>query len=105
MFEGLDMGELMAQAAKLQEDMARAQREQAERTFDGSAGGDLVGVTISGDGDLLAVRISPDAWDADDTQVLSDLIVAAFRSAREQAEAALRAGMPAMPQLPEGFGF
>ncbi len=105
MFEGLDMGQLMAQAARLQEELARAQEEQAARTFDGTAGGGLVGVTISGDGDLLGVRISPEAWDPEDTEVLSELIVAAFRGAREQAEAAMRAGMPAMPQLPEGLGF
>lgn len=105
MFEGLDMGQLMAEAARLQEEMARAQQEQAARTFDGSAGGGLVGVTISGDGDLVGLRISAEAWDPEDTDVLAELIIAAFRGAREQAEAAMRAGMPSMPQLPEGFGF
>ena len=58
-----------------------------------------------GDGDLVGLRISAEAWDPEDTDVLAELIIAAFRGAREQAEAAMRAGMPSMPQLPEGFGF
>lgn len=108
MFEGLDMGQLMAQAQQLQADMVRAQEEQAARTFTASAGGELVKVTITGAGELTDVEIQPEAWDPDDTETLSALIVAAFRAAKQEADEALQAGMPAMPQMPQmppGLGF
>ena len=105
MFEGLDMNALMEQAQKLQADMVKAQEEQAAKTFDGDAGGGLVKVTVSGTGELLNVEIKPEAWDPDDTETLSALIIAAFRTAKEQADEALKAGLPQMPQLPGGLGF
>lgn len=100
MFEGLDMNALMEQAQKLQADMLKAQQEQAAKTFEGDAGGGLVKVTVSGSGELTDVQIKPEACDADDTETLAALIIAAFRTAKEQADDAMKAGMPDMPQMP-----
>lgn len=105
MFEGLDMGQLMAQAQQLQADMLKAQEELAARRFDGAAGQDAVAVTITGGGDLVDVRIRTDAWDPEDPETLGALVVAAFRAAKEQADAAMKSSMPAMPTLPPGLGF
>lgn len=105
MFEGLDMNALMEQAQKLQADMLKAQEEQAAKTFEGTAGGELVTATVSGTGELLNIEIKPEACDPEDTETLSALIIAAFRAAKEQADDALKAGMPAMPQMPGGIGF
>lgn len=100
MFEGLDMNALMEQAQKLQADMLKAQQEQAAKTFEGNAGGGLVKVTVSGAGELTDVSIKPEACDPEDTETLGALIVAAFRTAKDQADEAMRAGMPDMPQMP-----
>lgn len=100
MFGDFDLNALMQQAQKLQADMERAQSELSEKEFTASAGGDLVTVTMNGKGELLQVAISPDACDPDDTETLSALIIAAFRSAKGQADAAMAAAMPEMPQIP-----
>ena len=52
-------------------------------------------------GELLDVTIAPAACDPEDTENLSALIVAAFRSARQQVESAAAS---ATPQIP-GMGF
>ena len=105
MFEGMDMNALLAQAQQMQADMMKAQEEQANKTFDGTSGGGLVTATVSGLGDLVQLEISPDAWDPEDTEVLSALVIAAFRAAKDEADHAAQASMPQMPQLPEGLGF
>lgn len=102
MFEGLDMNALLAQAQQMQSEMMRAQEEVAAQQFEGTAGGDFVKAVVSGTGDLLDLTIKPEAWDPEDTETLSALVIAAFRAAKEQADAAARASMP---QLPAGLGF
>ena len=92
------MNALMQQAQQLQEDMAKAQEEMATRSFTASAGGDLVSVTLNGQGSMTAIEIKPEA--AEDVETLQDLIVAAFRSAKADADQAM---MQAMPQVP-GLG-
>lgn len=95
--EGFDMNALMEQAQKLQEDMAKAQEEMRNSSFSSSAGGDLVSVTVNGQGYLQGVEIKPEA--AEDIETLQDLIVAAYRSAREEADEALTASLPQVPGL------
>ncbi|MDO4718952.1 MAG: YbaB/EbfC family nucleoid-associated protein [Propionibacteriaceae bacterium] len=97
--EGFDMNSLLQQAQAMQEQLQRAQAEQAARTFTASAGGDLVSVELSGTGDLTGLTIKPEACDPTDTDGLADLIVAAFRAAKAQADAALAASMPQIPGL------
>lgn len=95
--DGFDMNALMQQAQKLQEDMAKTQEEMASRRFTSSAGGDLVSVTITGQGNLESVTIKEEA--AEDVETLQDLIVAAFRSAKAEADQALVESMPQVPGL------
>lgn len=95
--EGFDMNALMAQAQKMQEEMARAQETMANSSYVGTAGGDLVSVTVSGHGEMKSVEIKPEALE--DVETLQDLIVAAFRSAKDQVDAAVREIMPNVPGL------
>ncbi|HMR49767.1 MAG TPA: YbaB/EbfC family nucleoid-associated protein [Arachnia sp.] len=101
MFDGFDMGQLMAQAQKLQEDLLQAQEDLAAQSFTGSAGGDLVVMTVSGKGELTDVRLAPEVVDPSDIETLQDLIVAAFRAAKDAVDEAAAASMP---QLPPGMG-
>ena len=96
-----DMAQLLQQAQQLQQQMQAAQAELAATEVTGTAGGDLVSATMTGDGELTALTIAPAAVDPDDLETLQDLIVAAVRNARQAAEelAANR-----MNPLAGGFG-
>ncbi len=86
---GFDMNSLLEQAQQMQEQLQNAQAQLAEQTVDGSVAGGAVTVTVSGLGDLVGVRIRPGTVDGDsedDLGELADMIVAAFRDAKAQAE-------------------
>lgn len=76
-----DMRQLMKQAQKMQEQLASAQAELAEREFQGSAGGGVVTATVKGSGQVLAVDIDPSVIDPQDPEILGDLVVAAINAA------------------------
>lgn len=76
-----DMSELLKQAQQMQQQLAAAQEQLAQEEVTGTAGGNLVSVTMTGQGEVTAVTIAPAAVDTDDLESLQDLIVAAFRDA------------------------
>ncbi|GAB4082351.1 hypothetical protein GCM10028783_33000 [Modestobacter muralis] len=76
------MSALLAQAQQMQQALAAAQQELAATEVTGSAGGELVTVTMTGDGDITALTIAPAAVDPDDVETLQDLVVAAVRDAQ-----------------------
>ena len=83
-FGGLgDINKLMKQAQKMQQQMAAAQAELAESEVTGTAGGGLVTVTITGSGEVTAIKIDPKAVDPDDVETLEDLILAALHNAAD----------------------
>lgn len=100
MFGDFDLNALMEQAQKLQTDLAAAQEELGNQSFTGTAGGGLVAVTLSGKGEMQAVEIKPEAVDADDVETLQALIVAAFRTAKAEVDAATAATLPDLPAMP-----
>jgi DNA-binding YbaB/EbfC family protein len=71
------MNQMMKQVQKMQADMAAAQDALADSTVEGSAGGGMVKVTVTGTGEVQSVRISPDVVDPDDVEMLEDLVLAA----------------------------
>lgn len=79
-----NMQQLMKQAQKMQQQLAAAQAELAETELTGTAGGGLVTVTISGGGEVTAVKIDPKVVDPDDVETLEDLVLAAIANASEQ---------------------
>ena len=79
------MQQLMKQAQKMQQQLAAAQAELAEAQVTGTAGGQLVSVTMTGSGDVVSVAIAPAAVDPDDVETLQDLVVAAIRDAQRAA--------------------
>ncbi|MFV0452341.1 MAG: YbaB/EbfC family nucleoid-associated protein [Propioniciclava sp.] len=101
---GLDMNALLAQAQAMQAQLQSAQDELARATVTGSAGGDLVVVTMTGGGEVTEVAIDPTVIDPDDAETLGDLVVAALRDASAQVQALANASMPPMPQMPPGLG-
>jgi hypothetical protein len=84
---GIDMNALLQQAQQMQQQLMDAQSELAEATVDGTAGGGLVSVTVKGTGELVGVSITKGSFDPEETEDLADLIVAAYRDAKSQADA------------------
>ena len=82
---GMNMQAMVKQAQKMQQDMLKAKEELAELEVTGSAGGELVQVTMTCDMNVTAVNIKPEAVDPDDVEMLEDLIVAAFNDAQSKA--------------------
>lgn len=79
------MAGLLAQAQKMQQDLADAQERLGETMVEGSAGGGLVTATLTGTGTLVALRISPEAVDPHDVETLEDLVLAAVHDAAARA--------------------
>jgi DNA-binding YbaB/EbfC family protein len=83
----LDMQQIFAAAAQMQNQLVTAQQRLAEAEVEGTAGGGLVTVTVNGQGELVDVVISKDAIDPADAeetaQTLADLVLAACRDAYE----------------------
>ena len=95
------MNALLAQAQAMQSQLQNAQAELAAKIVTGTAGGDLVTVTMTGEGEVTEVKISPSAIDPDDPESLGDLVVAAIRDAAHRAQTLAQASMPQIP----GLGF
>ncbi len=80
-----DMHQILQQAQKMQEELAKAQAELSERRFEGSAGGGLVKAVVTGGPELVELTIHPEVVDPDDVAMLEDLVIAAVRQAMDAA--------------------
>ena len=99
------IGQLMQQAQRMQEDMKRAQEEIAKLEVTGSAGGGLVSVTMSGAHEVRRVAIDRQTF-ADDPEMAEDLVAAAINDAVNKVAEASRSKMgnvTAGMNLPPGF--
>jgi DNA-binding YbaB/EbfC family protein len=74
------IGQLMQQAQRMQDEMKRAQEEIAKLEVTGSAGGGLVTVTMTGGHDVRRVQIDRKLF-ADDPEMAEDLVAAAVNDA------------------------
>jgi DNA-binding YbaB/EbfC family protein len=80
-----DMGDLLKQAQKMQEQLMEAQASAAEQVVEGQSGGGVVKVTVTGGMEFQSVSIDPDAVDPDDVAMLEDLVLAAIHDAVAKA--------------------
>lgn len=82
---GVNMN-MIKQAQKMQQDMMKMQEELEEKEFTASSGGGAVEATVNGKNKVIAIKLSPDVVDPDDTEMLEDLILAAINEAMRAAE-------------------
>ena len=101
------MNQMMKQVQKMQADMAAAQDALAQATVEGSAGGGMVKVVVTGSGEVQSVRIAPEVVDPEDVEMLEDLVLAAVAEAQKRAAELYQAevrklasGLPFPFQLP-----
>lgn len=107
-----DLGALLQQAQRMQDELMRSHQQIAQKTVEASAGGGMVTVVVNGARELLSLRIDPQVVDPKDVSMLQDLIVAAVNQGLQKARAleedelrrtAAGMGLPGVPGIP-GLG-
>jgi DNA-binding YbaB/EbfC family protein len=102
---GGNMQQLLQQAQKMQQNIARIQAELEEKEVTASSGGGMVTAVVTGKKLVKSITIKPEAVDPEDVEMLQDLVVAAVNEAlgkaNEMAEAEMSKatggmGMPGM---------
>jgi DNA-binding YbaB/EbfC family protein len=86
MAQGMDMNKMLQQVQQMQVEMAKAQEELAGETVEASVGGGMVTVTANGAGEILSVKIKPEAIDPEDPETLEDLVLAGVNEALRAAQ-------------------
>ncbi len=86
----MGMGNLAKMAQQMQAEMARVQAELDELVLEATVGGGAVTAAVNGRQELVSLTIDPEVVDADDVEMLQDLITAAvndgLRQVRQTAE-------------------
>ena len=82
----MDLNKLMQQAQQMQDQMARAQEELAKEIVEASVGGGTVTVKATGAGEIVSIKIAPEAIDPDDPEALEDLVLAGVNEALRNAQ-------------------
>jgi nucleoid-associated protein EbfC len=84
-----NMQQMLKQVQKMQAEMVAAQEQLKDELVEASAGGGMVTVKVSGDLELKAIAIDPEAVDPEDVELLQDMVLAAvnegLRAAQEHA--------------------
>lgn len=101
-----DIMGLMKKAGEMQSKMQEMQEEAANSEVQGTAGGGLVTVTLSGKGEMRGLAIDPSLFTEDDVEILEDLILAAHNDAKGKSETLMQekmqeltAGLPLPPGM------
>ncbi len=101
-----NIGDLMKQAGAMQAKMEEMQETIANMEAEGASGGGMVKVLLNGKGYCKSVAIDPSMMDADNAEVLEDLIAAAINDAKSKAETAAQEEMAKLTDglpLPPGM--
>jgi DNA-binding YbaB/EbfC family protein len=101
-----DLMGLMGKAKEMQAKFQAMQDEIANLEAEGQAGGGLAKVTLTGKGEMKALKIDPSLFKEDDIEILEDLILAAHNDAKAKLDATLQektkamtAGLPIPPGM------
>lgn len=76
-----DMGKMMKQVQKMQADMAKMQEDLKEMTVEATVGGGVVRVVATGKQEIREIKIDPEVVNAEDVEMLEDLVLAAVNEA------------------------
>lgn len=81
-----NMQNMMKQMQKMQKKMAEAQEELGQQKIEGTAGGGMVTVIVTGHKEVVDVQIKPEAVDPEDIEMLQDLVLAATNDALKKVD-------------------
>jgi DNA-binding protein, YbaB/EbfC family len=90
---GMNMGNIMKHAKKMQEDMLKVQEELAQKKFEVTSGGGAVKIIINGKKQIQSLEIAKELIDPEDAETLQDTIISAVNEAVRQADEAAAASM------------
>ena len=100
----MDFNKMMQQIQEMQTQMQQAQEELKNETVQATAGGGMVTVTATGNGEIKEITIDPKAIDPDDPEMLADMVVAAVNEALRSSQSLIEAKLgPALGGL-QGMG-
>ncbi len=101
-----DLMGMMGKVREMQTRMQEVQAELSEMEIEGRSGAGMVQVVLNGKGDMQRIKIDPSLAKPEETDILEDLIVAAFQDARSKVEATVQekiasvtGGLPLPPGL------
>ena len=82
----MNIQQMMKQAQQMQD---RLQKQMAELRVEATAGGGMVSVVMSGQKQVLSLKLDPEVVSKDDVEMLQDLIVAAINDAHRKVDEAM----------------
>lgn len=100
----MGMGNLQRMALQMQQEMERIQAELDAAEVEGSAGGGVVRAVVTGKQSLVSITIDPSAIDADDVEMLQDLVIAAVNEALDASRRLAEQKMGALTAMTGGLG-
>ncbi|MBX9667889.1 MAG: YbaB/EbfC family nucleoid-associated protein [Candidatus Obscuribacterales bacterium] len=98
-----DINKLFQQLQHMQQEVLRLQEELKKIPVEGTAGGGAVTVKCNGAMEFYAVKIRPDAVDAEDLSMLEDLVVLAVNNAIVQCQDLAQNNLKLPPGMGGGF--
>jgi nucleoid-associated protein EbfC len=102
--QGPNLNQILKQAQQMQAEMAKAQEQLKDEVVEASAGGGTVKVTMTGDMQLREIKISPEAIDPEDPELLQDMVTAAINEALRSAQELAASRMGGIAGLGGGGG-
>ena len=87
---------LMKQAQMMQKKMQEEQERLAHEEVEGASGGGMVKVVLDGKFAMKKIAIDKSLVDPEETEVLEDLIMAAFNDAKEKLDAKMNESMSSL---------
>lgn len=83
---GMNYGNMMKQAKMMQKKMQQIQEELKKTEFDASAGGGAIKVKVNGEQEVLEIKINKEMVDAEDLEMVEDMVVVAINDAISQSK-------------------
>ena len=87
-FGGMNLGQLMKEAKKMQADMEKSQEELVSKEFEATAGGGAIEVKVTGAKEIKEIKIKKDVVDPEDVEMLEDLILTCVNEALRKVDSA-----------------
>lgn len=81
----MNMQQMVIQAQKMQREIQKAQAELAKKEFRASKAG-LVTVVVLGNKEIVSIDIDKDGFDADNKEMIEELIASALNELFEQID-------------------
>ena len=100
----MNMQQMMIQAQKMQRELKKAQAELAQKEFKVTKGG-AVTVIVLGSKEIKSIDIDKDAFDADNKEMIEEMIALAINEANAQIDEEAEAINERITGQSGGFGF